>query len=165
MKHVNNSLIQVFIFFGYAMLHRMYGLATLFGCGNVFKVSRIYSAYGWVVGSTRRGWVWASFGASMVIWHQRNVVVHGGQLQEPSALNHCDRDVLEEYRQTQTQMLIPNPAVSVEVWCPPPSSRFKLNFDATLFADLDEIRMRAIVQNEKGGDDGIYISQRPFYSW
>ena len=75
----------------------------------------------------------------MVIWGQRNVVVHGGQLQELSALNHCARDILEEYRQTQMQMLIPNPAVFVKVWCPPPSSRFKLNFDAALFANLDEI--------------------------
>ena len=55
------------------------------------------------------------------------------------------------------QMLIPNPAISVEVWCPPPSSRFKLNFDATLSANLDEIGMKAIVQNEKGGGDGSYI--------
>ena len=86
----------------------------------------------------------------MVIWHQRNVVVHGRQLQESSALNHCARDVLEEYRQTQMQMLIPNPTVSIEVWCPPPSSQFKLNFDAALFADLNEIGMRAIVQNDKG---------------
>ena len=86
----------------------------------------------------------------MVIWHQRNVVVHGRQLQELSALNHCARDILEEYQQTQMQMLIPNPAVFVEVWCPPPSSRFKLNFDAALFADLDEIGMRAIVRNDKG---------------
>ena len=78
------------------------------------------------------------------------MVVHGRQLQEPSALNHCARDVLEEYQQTQMQMLIPNPALSVEVWCPPPSSRFKLNFDAALFADLDEIGMRAIVRNDKG---------------
>ena len=78
------------------------------------------------------------------------MVVHGRQLQEPSALNHCARDVLEEYRQTQMQMLIPNPAVFVEVWCPPPSSRFKLNFDAALFANLDEIGMRAIVWNDKG---------------
>ena len=78
------------------------------------------------------------------------MVVHGRQLQEPSALNHCARDVLEEYRQTQMQMFIPTPAVSVEVCCPPPSSRFKLNFDAALFADLDEIGMRAIVRNDKG---------------
>ena len=47
------------------------------------------------------------------------------------------------------QILIPNPAVSVEVWCPPPSSQFKLNFDAALFANLDEIGMRAVVWNEK----------------
>ena len=78
------------------------------------------------------------------------MVVHGRQLQVPSALNHCARDVLGEYRQSQMQMLIPNPALSVEVWCPPPSSRFKLNFDAALFADPDEIGMRAIVRNDKG---------------
>ena len=35
-------LRQVFIFFGNAMLHRMYGLAALFGCRNVFRVWRIW---------------------------------------------------------------------------------------------------------------------------
>ena len=97
----------------------------------------------------------------MVIWRQRNVVVYGGQLQELSALNHCARDILEEYRQTQMQMLIPNPPVSVEVWCPPPSSWFKLNFDAALFADLDEIGMRAIVRNEKGEVMAVISNRGP----
>ena len=97
----------------------------------------------------------------MVIWGQRNVVVHGGQLQELSALNHCARDVLEEYRQTQMQMLIPNPAVFVEVWCPPLSSRFKLNFDAALFANLDEIGMRAIVWNDKGEVMLVILARGP----
>ena len=97
----------------------------------------------------------------MVIWGQRNVVVHGGQLQELSALNHCARDVLEEYRQTQMQMLIPNPTASVEVRCPPPSSWFKLNFDAALFSDLDEIGMRAIVRNEKGEVMAVISTRGP----
>ena len=59
------------------------------------------------------------------------------------------------------QMFIPTPAVSVEVCCPPPSSRFKLNFDAALFADLDEIGMRAIVRNDKGEVMAVILAGGP----
>ena len=47
---------------------------------------------------------------------------------------------------------------SIKVWCPPPSSWFKLNFDAALFANLDETGMRVIEM--KKGEVMAFISAR-----
>ena len=35
-------------------------------------------------------------------------------------------------------------------WCPPPASRFKLNFDVAIFSDYKCSAVGVIIQNEKG---------------
>ena len=37
-----------------------------------------------------------------------------------------------------------------ETWKPPPSTAYKLNFDAAIFADLDRTGVGAIIRNEQG---------------
>lgn len=47
-------------------------------------------------------------------------------------------------------MIIPDTNVSVNVWDPPLASVFKLNFDATIFSDSNNLGFGAMIQNEKG---------------
>lgn len=42
-----------------------------------------------------------------IIWNQRNIVIHGGKLKEPSWLNKRAMDYLDEYRQAQEQLSVP----------------------------------------------------------
>ena len=45
---------------------------------------------------------------------------------------------------------ISNRELNGEIWKPPPSEAYKINFDVTIFLDLGRTRFGAIVQNEKG---------------
>lgn len=39
---------------------------------------------------------------------------------------------------------------SGDIWQPPPTEAYKLNFDATVFSDSSRSSYGAIIQNEKG---------------
>ena len=69
-----------------------------------------------------------------LIWNQRNVIVHGGQIRDPKWLNHRVVEYLDKYRKSQDQMSLPNiAALPRQSWQPTPSSVYKLNFDTTVF--------------------------------
>lgn len=59
-------------------------------------------------------------------------------------------DYLNEFQQVQEQLTLPTTQPRVNVWKPPPSSIFKLNFDAAIFADLNCSGFGAIICNERG---------------
>ena len=44
----------------------------------------------------------------------------------------------------------PRQQLNGEIWKPPPSEAYKINFDATIFSNLGRTRFGAIVRNEKG---------------
>ena len=85
-----------------------------------------------------------------IIWHQRNTLIRGKQVQASGVLNKRAEDYMEEYRRAQTRLSINSTIQHPCNWRPPPSSRFKLNFDAAIFKEDDAIGMGAIIRNEKG---------------
>ena len=58
-----------------------------------------------------------------VIWGQRNSVIHGGMLQDPSWLVKHATDVLQEYRGTMELLATHSSAGLVQKWEPPVGSR------------------------------------------
>lgn len=81
------------------------------------------------------------------IWHQWNIVIHSEQLQGLGVLNKRARDFMEEFWRANNQLSINSNMADPTSWCPPPLSRFKLNFDATIFMDQVTSRIGAIIQN------------------
>ena len=49
----------------------------------------------------------------------------------------------------------------VQTWQPPPASKFKLNFDAAIFADLGCSGVGVIIRNEKGEVMGTMTAKGP----
>ena len=60
------------------------------------------------------------------------------------------RDYLEDFHQAQEQLIIPMRHTGVHIWQPPLELIFKLNFDATIFSELSNSDVVAIICNEKG---------------
>uniref|UniRef100_A0A7N2LRV2 RNase H type-1 domain-containing protein n=1 Tax=Quercus lobata TaxID=97700 RepID=A0A7N2LRV2_QUELO len=85
-----------------------------------------------------------------VIWSQRNSVIHGGVLQEPSRLVNRATDLLEEYRRAQELLAIHSNIGLVQKWEPSVGLIYKVNFDAAVFADLDALGVGVVVRNDKG---------------
>ena len=79
-----------------------------------------------------------------LIWNQRNLVNHGGRL------NKRSRDYLKDFHQAQEQLIIPIRNIGVHIWQLSLESIFKLNFDATIFSELNNFGVGAIICNEKG---------------
>ena len=84
------------------------------------------------------------------IWSQRNKIIHGGKLQSPTQLNKRALDLLAEFQQAQEQLTIVSRTSTESRWCPPPISRFRLNFDSAIFFDLKCSGIGDIIHNEKG---------------
>ena len=84
-----------------------------------------------------------------LIWNQMNTIIYGGKLKEPNWLNKRAVEFLNEFQQAQDQLAIPATQASVIVWQHPPTSIFKLNFDAVVFAKLKCSGFGAIIRNEK----------------
>ncbi|KAL0007369.1 hypothetical protein SO802_008871 [Lithocarpus litseifolius] len=86
-----------------------------------------------------------------LIWNQRNSVVHGGRMKDPSSLNKRAVEYVDEYKQAQCHLSVrPGQQQSVDVWQPPSHSEYKLNFDAAIFSGLDRSGIGAIIRNDKG---------------
>ncbi|KAL0011169.1 hypothetical protein SO802_006277 [Lithocarpus litseifolius] len=84
-------------------------------------------------------------------WNQRNRVVFGGNLMDLRSLNNRAEVYLTYYRQAQEQLTVTRTEHQCsKTWQPPPSSTYKLNFDAAIFADMDRTRVGVIIRNEQG---------------
>ena len=63
----------------------------------------------------------------------------------------CRSSSMEEFKRAQAQLAVqPRQQSNAEIWQPPPSEVYKLNYDATLFSDLGRTGVGAVIQNEKG---------------
>ena len=82
------------------------------------------------------------------IWHQRNLMVHGGQVQDPSIINRRAKDFLEDFRSSQIRRLVQHCNAHPSMWLPPPAGRYKLNFDASMFSDPPFTGYGAVIRNE-----------------
>jgi len=85
-----------------------------------------------------------------IIWKQRNVVVHEGQLKDPGWLNKRVAEYLEEYKNAQENLATSNAVPSRIIWQTPPLDEYKLNFDAAIFSDLQCSGFGAIIRNTNG---------------
>ena len=84
------------------------------------------------------------------IWNQRNRVIHGGKIQNPATLIQRARDFLTEFKNTQSQLVALAITESVQKWRPPTGLAFKLNFDATIFANTNSSGVGVIIRNNLG---------------
>ncbi|KAK9984219.1 hypothetical protein SO802_033744 [Lithocarpus litseifolius] len=85
-----------------------------------------------------------------LIWHQRNLVLHGGNLQEPGRLNARASSFLAEYKEARSQLAVPVFNGLSQSWQPPEGMLYKLNFDAAVFTDITASGVGVIIRNEKG---------------
>ena len=86
-----------------------------------------------------------------LIWNQRNYVVHGGKLKDPSSLNKRAKEYADEFKQAQVHLaVLTRKQHSGDVWQPPSSTVYKLNFDATIFSGLDRSGYGVVIRNDKG---------------
>ncbi|XP_023873342.2 uncharacterized protein LOC111985933 [Quercus suber] len=88
-----------------------------------------------------------------IIWNQRNSVLHGGTVQDPSRLNKHVEDFLKEYRDAQEQLAIQPTTSSMQQrasWIPPSGLAYKLNFDAAVFAGINASGVGTIIRNAMG---------------
>ena len=85
------------MFYGIVELLRMCGLGAPLGCRNALTAKLICFSF--------LNTCWIGFMAELelflvqawIIWNQRNIVIHGGKLKEPSWLNKRAVDYLDEY--------------------------------------------------------------------
>lgn len=69
----------------------------------------------------------------------------------PSSLNKRAEEYIEDFKCAQTQLSAQmRQQPSRDIWQPPPTEAYKLNFDAAVFLDLGKSGYGAIIQNEKG---------------
>ena len=85
------------------------------------------------------------------IWNQRNCVVHGGRMKDPSSLNKRAEEYVAEVIQVRNNLsILTRQQQSEDVWQPPSHSEYKLNFDSAIFSGLDKSGFGAIIRNNKG---------------
>lgn len=84
------------------------------------------------------------------IWNQRNLVLHGGKIQNPSILIQRARDYLVEFKDKQSQLAAPTTTGLVQEWRPSLGSAVKLNFDAAIFANTNSSGVSVIIRNSLG---------------
>ena len=73
-------------------------------------------------------------------------MIHGGKLKDPQQVLRRAEDFLAEYHQAQEQLLLmPNVQQQITGWQPPPSTQYKLNFDAAIYTDMGRSGVGAII--------------------
>ena len=73
------------------------------------------------------------------------------QLKHPTNLNKRAEEFLEEFKQAQATMdSSPREQLIGDAWQSPPSTEYKLNFDAAIFSGLEKSGIGAIIKNDKG---------------
>ena len=77
--------------------------------------------------------------------------MYGGQLKHPTSLNKGAEEFLEEFKQAQATMdSSPREQLIGDAWQSPPSTEYKLNFDAAIFSGLEKSGIGDIIKNDKG---------------
>jgi len=76
-----------------------------------------------------------------LIWNQRNSVLHGSNLQEPTLLNVRARNYLDKYKGAQAQLEAPVSNGQPQAWQPPKGSVYKLNFDAAVLQTWQHLEL------------------------
>ncbi|KAL0006060.1 hypothetical protein SO802_013621 [Lithocarpus litseifolius] len=73
------------------------------------------------------------------------------ELKHPTSLNKRAEEFLEEFKQAQVSLdsSLRERLIS-DVWQPPSSMEYKLNFDAAIFSRLEKSSIGAIIRNDKG---------------
>ena len=67
-------------------------------------------------------------------------------MKNPICLNKRAEKCMEEFKRAQAQLTIqPRQQPNGEIWQPPPSKVYKLNYDAALFSDLGRTRFGAAI--------------------
>ena len=84
------------------------------------------------------------------IWNQRNLVLHGGKIQNPSILIRRARDYLVGFKDKQSQLATSATTGLVQEWRPPMGLAFKLNFDAAIFVNTNSSGVGVIIRNSLG---------------
>nr|XP_023900848.1 uncharacterized protein LOC112012693 [Quercus suber] len=82
-------------------------------------------------------------------------------LQAPAQLNERASDMLAEFQQAQDQLGIVNRFNIDSIWSPPPILKYKLNFDAAIFVDLQCSGFGAVIRNDKGEIMGAMSAKGP----
>ena len=85
-----------------------------------------------------------------LIWNQRNLILHGENLQEPGRLNARANSLLAKYKDAQTQLAVPESNGHSQVWQPPKGTMYKLNFDEAVFVDMTTLGIGVIIWNDRG---------------
>ena len=97
-----------------------------------------------------------------VIWNQRNLILHGGQVQDPAKLNQRAKNLLEDFRNAQDRLVIGTITDGGSAtWKPPSGLVYKLNFDAAVAPSLRTSGFGAIIRNEKGEVMAAYAGRGP----
>ncbi|XP_050290125.1 uncharacterized protein LOC126728321 [Quercus robur] len=76
--------------------------------------------------------------------------MHGGKIQNPATIIQRARDVLDELKDSQTQLSASVCTDSVQKWRPPMGLAFKLTFDAAIFANSNSSGAGVIIRNSLG---------------
>ena len=85
------------------------------------------------------------------MWHNRNVIRHGGKRRSRVALVRWASQYVEEYKvATKTLVCKAMVADGVRSWIPPPEYVFKINVDGAVFANQKEVGVGVIIRDEKG---------------
>ena len=85
-----------------------------------------------------------------LIWNQRNVMVHGGQMKNSGWLTKRAAKLLEEYKKAQATLKISCATPGSSYWKPPLQDVYKLNFDAAVLLNLNCSGVGAIIRNCDG---------------
>ena len=85
------------------------------------------------------------------MWHNRNVIRHGGKRRSGAALVRWASQYVEEYKvATKTLVCKAMVADGVRSWIPPPEYVFKINVDGAVFANQKAVGVGVIIRDEKG---------------
>ena len=71
-------------------------------------------------------------------------------MKNPGWLTMRAAELLEEYKKAQATLEIPRATPGSSYWKPPSQDVYKLNFDATVFSDLNCSGVGAIIRNYDG---------------
>ena len=78
------------------------------------------------------------------------MLLHGGKAQEPSRITNRASELIEEFKASRDRLAINASREVVQLWCPPPGTLFKLNFDAAVFKDTESSGFGAVIRNSMG---------------